>query len=74
MHVISKRQLREFWQNPKQPHARGPLLDWFQAATKAEWYRFADVKKTFNSCDQVGSKTVFERGRQPLSHHRFYRL
>jgi mRNA interferase HigB len=62
MHVITKRRLRKFWENPKHPHAERPLLDWYQAVTDAEWHRFADVKMTFNSCDQVGSKTVFDVG------------
>src|SRR5438132_926317 len=62
VHVISKKQLREFWEDPKHPHAESPLLEWFEAVEKAEWHRFADVKKTYSSCDQVGSKTVFDVG------------
>lgn len=68
VHVISKRQLREFWEDPRHPHAEGPLLEWFQNVSQAEWRRFADVKNTYNSCDQVGSKTVFDVG----GHH--YRI
>jgi mRNA interferase HigB len=55
--------LREFWENPKFRNAEGPMEQWYQAAVQAEWRRFADVKSTFNSCDQVGSKTVFDIGR-----------
>jgi mRNA interferase HigB len=62
MHVISKKKLREFWENQKHAHAEGPLLAWYYVVTQAEWHRFADVKQTFNSCDQVGSKTVFNVG------------
>ncbi len=62
MHVITKRMLREFWENPKYSRAQSPLLQWYQAAADAEWHCFADVKKTFGSCDQVGSKTVFDVG------------
>ena len=37
-------------------------MEWFHTVTDAEWHRFADVKRTYNSCDQVGSKTVFDVG------------
>ena len=60
MHVISKKKLRKFWESPRHPHAEGPLLEWYKLACKAEWRRFADVKNTFNSCDQVGNKAVFD--------------
>ncbi len=62
MHVISKKALREFWEDPRHSRAEGPLLDWYGVVTKAEWRHFADMKKTYNSCDQVGSKTVFDVG------------
>ena len=62
MHVISKRQLREFWEDPRHPNAEGPLLEWFQNVTLAVWRRSADVKQTYNTCNQVGSKTVFDVG------------
>ena len=62
MHVISKRKLREFWENPKNANAEGPLSEWYEHVRQAKWQCFTDVKQTFNSCDQVGSKTVFDVG------------
>jgi mRNA interferase HigB len=62
VHVISKKALREFWEDPRYARAEGPLLDWYDVVSKVEWHHFADVKKTYNSCDQVGSKTVFDVG------------
>lgn len=62
MHVISKKMLREFWENPKNANAEGPLLEWYEDVRQAKWQCFADVKQRFNSCDQVGSKTVFNVG------------
>ena len=62
MHVISKKMLREFWENPKYRNAEKLMKEWFQTVSDAEWHRFADVKSTFSSCDQVGSKTVFDVG------------
>lgn len=62
MHVITKGKLRTFWEDPKYPRAKGPMDRWYRAVAGAEWHEFADVKKTFNSCDQVGSKVVYNVG------------
>ena len=60
MHVISKKKLREFWEE----HARSqaPLEQWYQVAKNAEWESFDDVRQTFNTADQVDRFTVFNIG------------
>jgi len=58
MHVISKKKLREFWED--HPKAKTPLVAWFQIAKHAEWQTFAEVRQTFNTTDQVGRFTVFD--------------
>jgi mRNA interferase HigB len=60
MHVISQKKLREFWE--EHPRAKAPLEAWYQVAKHAEWESFADVRKTFNTADQVGKFTVFDVG------------
>ena len=60
MHVNAKKKLREFWE--KYPRAKAALEAWYQAARHAEWESFADVRKTFNTADQVGRFTVFDIG------------
>ena len=60
MHVISKKKLREFWE--EHPRAESPLEAWYQVATQAEWETFADVRKAFNTADQVSKFTVFDIG------------
>jgi mRNA interferase HigB len=60
MHVISKKKLREFWE--QHPRAQAPLEVWYQIAEAAEWDSFADVRGTFNTADQVGKFTVFDVG------------
>jgi mRNA interferase HigB len=60
MHVISKRKLREFWE--EHPKARSPLEAWYQIAKHTEWESFADVRESFNSADQVSRFTVFDIG------------
>jgi mRNA interferase HigB len=60
MHVISKKKLREFWE--EHPKAQSPLEAWYQIARHAEWESFSDVRATFNTVDQVGHFTVFDIG------------
>ena len=60
MHVISKKKLREFWD--QYPKAKSPLEAWYQIAKQAQWNNFADVRKTFNAADAVGRFVVFDIG------------
>jgi len=60
MHVISKKNLREFWE--EHPRARAPLEAWYQIAKRAKWENVADVRKTFNSVERVGRLVVFDIG------------
>jgi mRNA interferase HigB len=60
MHVISKKKLRAFWE--EHPRAKSALEQWYQVVKNAEWENFADVRKTFNSADQVYRFTVFDIG------------
>ena len=60
MHIISKKKLREFWD--QYPKAKSPLEAWYQIAKRAAWQSFADVRKTFNTADRVGRFVVFDIG------------
>jgi mRNA interferase HigB len=60
MHVISKKKLRIFWSI--YPVAKSPLDNWFRVAKKTDWSKFADVKATFGSADEVGKYIVFNVG------------
>ena len=60
MHVISKKKLREFWE--ENPKAKSPLQAWYQIAKHAEWQNFAEVRESFNSADMVGNFVVFNIG------------
>ena len=51
MRVISKRRLREFWEN--YPDARLPLEAWFRVAEKADWADFSTVRATFANASGV---------------------
>jgi len=60
LHIISKKKLREFWNQC--PRARVALESWHQVVSRAEWNNFAEVRKTFNTADQVGRFVVFDIG------------
>lgn len=57
MRIISKRKLREFWEN--RPDAKEPLLDWYNVALKSSWQNLAEVRESFRHADPVGDCTVF---------------
>lgn len=60
MWVISPKRLRKFWS--QHPAAEGPLRAWLKEAKKAEWGKFADVRETYGSADQVAEFVVFNVG------------
>jgi len=58
MHIISKKKLREFWD--QHPRAKSALECWFQVVRRANWDSFADVRNTFNTADRVCRFVVFD--------------
>jgi mRNA interferase HigB len=61
--VISKKRLREFWEDPKRPKdARALLTAWYKTTVLAAWRNFAELKQTFPSADRVGNCVVFDVG------------
>ncbi len=60
MHIISRKKLREFSED--HPEAREALDHWYNAARRANWRNFSDLRATFGSADQVGHFVVFNIG------------
>ncbi|TGM31419.1 type II toxin-antitoxin system HigB family toxin [Leptospira levettii] len=56
MRIISIKVLREFWQKHNQ--AEQPLKSWWAEAKSANWKTFHDIKKSYNSADNVGNDRV----------------
>ena len=54
MRVIAKRKIVEYYS--EHPLAKTALDDWYAKTEEAEWYSFADIKRTFNSVDSVGNQ------------------
>ena len=54
MHVISRSTLIAYY--IKNPQAKIALEDWYVKTSRATWNSFADIKRTFNSVDNVGKQ------------------
>lgn len=56
MRVITKRKLVDFYEEHRD--AKVALSDWHEKTRQAVWNNFADVRRTFNSADYVGSDRI----------------
>lgn len=54
MRILKRSTLQAYYQ--REPKSKTALLAWYDAAKKANWRNFADIKKTFNSVDYVGNQ------------------
>ena len=54
MRIISRSTLVEYY--TKVPQSKTALEEWYGKAKKSEWTCFADIKKSFNSVDNVGNQ------------------
>ena len=60
MHIISRKELRQFWQ--KYPDSETPLIRWFQLMNSANFHTFEELRSVFPSADLVGDLIVFNIG------------
>ena len=54
MRVISRSTLIAYY--TKNPQAKIALEDWYVKTSRATWNNFAEIKRTFNSVDNVGNQ------------------
>ena len=60
MRILSRRTLREFWEQRECADAQQPLKAWFREASKGDWSSPADIKAAYRSASIVGhSRVVF---------------
>jgi len=62
VHVISRKRLREFWDQRAHRDAEAPLQQWFKTVSRAGWRNLAEVRETYPHADPVGDCTVFNVG------------
>lgn len=54
MRIFTEQAIKEYAET--YPDAKVALQEWTTIVKKSEWTCFADVKKTFNSVDNVGNQ------------------
>ncbi len=57
MHIISWKKLDDFIN--KHPNSESSIKSWYKIVKNNSFKDFNDLRKVFNSVDQVGSLTVF---------------
>jgi mRNA interferase HigB len=61
--IISRRTLREFWQQPGRRDAEGPLKAWFAEAAATSWQSPADIKRRYQHASVLkNNQVVFNIG------------
>jgi len=58
MRVISKRTLREFYENPNYKDSKSAIEAWHSEALKAEWNNPNEIKEQYKSASVVGSNKI----------------
>ena len=63
MHIISRKKLKQFYEQSKYKDAEGPLEAWFYEARHADWLTPADIKALYRSADILkDNRVVFNIG------------
>ncbi|MBA3765526.1 MAG: type II toxin-antitoxin system HigB family toxin [Acidobacteria bacterium] len=57
MHVISRKRLKEFWEDNLD--AETALSEWFKTVSKAKWENLVEVRCVYSHADVVGDCTIF---------------
>jgi len=60
MHIISRKALREFWE--QYPDSKIPLSRWFKIVRDTEFHNFSELRAAFPAADKVGMWVVFNIG------------
>jgi len=58
--VIALKRLQEFWK--KHPVSEKSLSVWYTHVSHASWRNIFDIRKSFNSVDMYGRRTIFDIG------------
>ena len=58
MHVISRKTLIKFYEQPERQDAKGQLEAWYYEAKRAQWESPADVKAQYGSANVIGDNRV----------------
>lgn len=60
MHVISKKKLKDFWE--ERADSKSALEAWFKIMQGTRYETWGELRTTFPKADKVGEKIVFDIG------------
>src|SRR3989338_5790966 len=60
MHVISKKKLKDFWE--QHADSKKPLEAWFKIIRASRYQTLNELRRTFPKADKVGDRIVFDIG------------
>ncbi len=58
MRIISKKKLKEFWEEPKYRDSEQALRAWYTEAKKARWKSTNDIKKMYKNASFIGNNRI----------------
>jgi len=65
MRIFTEQVANEYAE--KHPESKVALQDWVQNVKKSEWSCFVDIKKTFNSVDNIANNVMYSISKAPIS-------
>jgi mRNA interferase HigB len=60
MHIISRKTLKQFWE--QHPDSQSSLSRWYKIMEKTEFSTFNELRQTFPTADKVNDLIVFNIG------------
>ena len=58
MRIVSRKALKQFWEQPNHYDAEAPLRAWYKGAEKANWATPADIRAQFRSASFLANNRV----------------
>jgi mRNA interferase HigB len=58
MRIISRKTLRQFWEQRQYADSEQPLRAWYREASRADWKNPGEVKTAYRSASIVGDDRV----------------
>lgn len=58
MRIISRKTLRDFYENPEYKDPKTPLETWFHETIKAEWNSPAEIKGKYRNTSIIGNNRI----------------
>lgn len=63
MRIISRKKIKEFYEQPGFSDAKGPLESWLHETKNAEWRSPADIKRRYPSASLIkDNRVIFNIG------------